>query len=58
MSRIVSRFDWTGMQVNGIILGSPLVEDDWFIWDHDMFSSGAIDEEGNIVYDSIDEGDE
>lgn len=49
MSQLKSLTDWSGIEVNGIILGTPSVQDEWFVWDHQSIPEGIIDENGEII---------
>lgn len=50
MGTLRSEFDWTGREVNGTILGVPVVsETGEFSWDGSV-SDGIIDIDGNIIF--------
>jgi len=50
MGTLRSEFDWTGRDVNGTILGVPVIsETGGFSWDGSV-ADGIIDVDGNIVF--------
>ncbi len=45
---ITSRFNWSGREVAGVVLGEPVVLDDGtFVWDG--AGSGELDEQGRLI---------
>lgn len=54
MGTLLSTTDHTGLEVNGVLLGSPVVTEDEvpvYSWDDSMLPNGTIDTEGNITPD-------
>lgn len=54
MGTLKSTTDVSGMEVNGVILGSPTISEDEtpvYSWDDSMLPNGTIDVEGNITPD-------
>lgn len=49
MSRLQSLTNWSGTEFNGVTLGDPATDGDWFIWgDHERLPDGVIDADGYI----------
>jgi hypothetical protein len=50
MATLTSTTDWTGREINGVILGEPAVSDDGltYTWDHPAIPGDVIDTEGDI----------
>ena len=49
MATLTSTQNWAGREVNGIILGEPVVQDDGtFAWDHPGIPGDVIDADGDI----------
>jgi hypothetical protein len=50
MATLTSTTDWTGREVNGVILGEPAISDDGltYTWDHPAIPGELIDAEGDI----------
>ena len=51
MGTLRSLHDMTGTQLPTIILGQPLRDGDWFLWDDSVIPNGVIDEDGTITVD-------
>lgn len=50
MATLHSAIDWTGREVDGVILGEPAISEDGlaYIWDHPSLPADWIDENGDI----------
>lgn len=52
MGLLRSQYDWTGRDINGVILGVPAREKEDgtgdYIWEHSGMVEGTIDSEGDI----------
>lgn len=49
---LTSTTNWSGREVNGVVLGEPVVLDDGsFLWDG--AGSGTIDDQGNVVSSAV-----
>ena len=59
MGTLKSTQDWTGREVNGVILGTPAVQEDGsFLWDHPGIPGDEIDADGDIWMEVDDGGQE
>lgn len=50
MATLNSAYDWTGREVNGVILGDPVYdpETETYKWDHQSIPADWIDQNGDI----------
>jgi hypothetical protein len=50
MATLRSSTDWTGRDINGVILGEPVVDEvtGEFLWDHPAIPGDYIDLDGDI----------
>lgn len=47
---ITSSIDWSGRQVNGVILGQPAIQEDGtFLWDGSGLGDGTINDRGELI---------
>ncbi len=47
--KLQSAFDFTGSVKYGVKLGSPTIDGSLFVWDHDNFPDGTIEEDGSVT---------
>ena len=50
MATLKSAFDWTGREIDGVILGDPVYdhETETYKWDHQSIPADWIDQNGDI----------
>lgn len=50
MATLKSAFDWTGREIDGVILGDPVYDEltSTYTWDHPAIPAEWIDESGDI----------
>jgi hypothetical protein len=49
MGTLRSETDHSGMVVNNVLLGVPVVVDGWFEWDDSGFPDGVVDSSGVLL---------
>jgi hypothetical protein len=49
MGTIRSHNNWVGSQINDVWLGEPVIDDGWYVWDHELLPDGIIDNNGHII---------
>jgi len=50
MGTLTSAFDFTGKEINGLTLGSPVIIGDLYAWSDGALADGSVDEQGTITF--------
>ena len=48
--------NWSGMTVNGCLLGDPAEDDQGYLWEHYLLPDGHITDQGEVIVDGPTEG--